>query len=182
MNLSLLVVAVLAAVDPARVRLAVRTSVPGVPAATMAAGAALALGALGTLAIAGDALLSWLSVRPESWRIAAGIVMGFTGVHRLLTGMPDAEPTLSDRMVAVVPVGFPILFTPAAVVLAVSGGVDVGAVATVVAFAAALGIAGALSVAGTSSPDRLWLAASRLSGGILVVAAVAAIISGIADI
>lgn len=181
MSLPLFVLAVFAAVDPARVRLAVRSSAAGVSAATLVAGVALALGALGALAIAGDALLSWLSIRAESWRIAAGIVIGFTGVHRLLTGMPPAEPALSERTAAVVPIAFPILFTPAAAVLAVSGGVDVGVIATGVAFAATMAVAGALSMAATSHA-RLWLTASRFSGAVLVIAAVAAIISGIADI
>jgi small neutral amino acid transporter SnatA (MarC family) len=175
----MLFVAVLAAVDPAGARLAARRSGVDLPGAILG-GAVIVLVAAGVLAGAGDAIVDWLSVRPESWRIAAGIVAGFTGVRRLVSGLPPAEPR-TERVPALVPMAFPIMFTPTVATLAVAGGVDVGVAITAAAFAVGLALAAAAGVV-AGGGDRLWLAASRFFGAVLVVAAVALVISGIADI
>jgi len=182
MTATLFFLAAIAAADPARFRLAVHASGVAQPSAVLG-GAGIALVVTVGAALAGESVINWLSVSPESWRIAAGIVAGFTGVRRLVGGPPVAEPTLGSVPAAVIPAAFPILVTPVVLMLAVTGGVDLGFGNVVTGFGAALILgAAAAALVPDDGESRLWLAGSRFLAAILVLVAVVSIISGIADI
>lgn len=181
MTATLLLVAAIAAVDPARFRLAVRASGVAKTSAILG-GAGVAMVVVTGAALAGDSVLGWLSVRPESWRIAAGIVAGFTGVRRLVGGTPAAEPTLASVPAALIPAAFPMLVTPVVLMLAIAGGVDTGAGSVIAGFSAALVLGAAAAAVPGEAGSRLWVAGSRFSAAVLVLAAVVMIISGIADV
>jgi small neutral amino acid transporter SnatA (MarC family) len=181
MTATLLFITAIAAVAPARFRLAVRASRVAVLGRVFG-GALITLAVVAGVALAGDSILDWLSVRSESWRIAAGIVAGFTGVRRLLSGLPQPEPVLDRVPAALVPVAFPMLITPVVVTVALAGGVDLGVGNTVISFTVALGLAAATAAVPGERTSTLWLGASRFAAAVLIVVAVALIISGIADI
>ena len=105
-------------------------------------GAALAAGLL-----AGP-LLDALDVSAPAARIGVGIVGGVAGLVRMVRRPPSPEPALAGRKAAIVPVAVPLFATPAALLLAIGAGADLGlaviAVAAVVAIAVLVAVTAAL--------------------------------------
>ncbi len=183
MNLAMMVVAFVAAVNPFRVR-------PGLPQdgdrarpRVLAAGCALVFG-LGVAAVAAaPSLLDALDVSPETFRLAAGFVMAVAAGWVLWFPHRGDEPELGGLAAAVVPVAFPLLLSPELVVLTISAGADEDAAAALAALAVALVAVlavGAIPQRGVT--EAVLRAGSRLAAAGLMVAAVVLIVSGIRDV
>jgi small neutral amino acid transporter SnatA (MarC family) len=164
-SFAFLVAGFLATANAGRVALAVEACRPAQRAFAAALLAAVAIVIGGTLLA--DPLLDWLSISPESFRIAAAIVVGAAGVRTLVWPRATSGPFVA------------VLVTPELTVLSLSFGAD-EAVGKVLA-AAALGLLPALLAyrarrAGTSALAAQFLAA------LAVVVAVALCVSGIRDV
>lgn len=154
MNFAFLVAAFVATVNGPRVRLAHPERGLFLPA----------LGALGLAAAAiafAEELLEALAISPESFRIAAGLVLAVAGLRTLVRPVPGRAPALAAA------------FTPELAVLAVSAGAD-DATGRAVA-AAAVGVVLVLA------PVRA-VPAARFLAALQVVVAVALVVGGIRDV
>lgn len=132
-------------------------------------------------------LLDLLGVAAPSFDIAAGIVMLAGAWRPLLRGRAVEESTTSlldttDRA-ALIPLGVPLLATPAALAAAISHGGRVGEGETIVV---ALVVAGVAALAMGAEPLLQWRhrqavagVLARLTGGFLVFIAVALIVDGV---
>ena len=171
MSFGLLLVAFLGAVNPCRARLAL-------PARreVVALGALAALAVAAALAAAGSAALDALDVSPESFRLAAGLVLAVEGARALVWPRPATEPELPGLGAALIPVAFPTLLQPGVVVLALAAGGDGVEASAIGALALALVLAAVLP-AGALLP-----AGARLLGALEIVAGAALAISAIGDV
>jgi small neutral amino acid transporter SnatA (MarC family) len=143
------------------------------------AGAAIALALFAVAAAAGQRLLDFLVVAPETFRIAAGIVMAISGgmaVLGLRTFEGDPEPGWRGGLF---PLAMPLMASPAALVAAISYGVDDGASKTLNAMLVPLAVATALVALRVERWQTASSAISRLLGALLVVVAVGLIIEGV---
>ena len=175
MSLGFLVLAFVAVVNPARARL-------GVPDEACSGKRGTELAALGSLAgfavaaalVAPAAeILAAIDVSPESFRLAAGLVLCVEGAWTLIRPGPAPEPALPGRLAALVPVAFPLLITPGLVVLALSAGADSSTAEVLGALAVAFLVAVVVAVVRVGQ-----LAAFALTGGARLLAA-AEIVAGV---
>lgn len=178
MSFAFLVFALVAAVNPCRLRLVL----PGRREA-VALGAVLALAAVAALAAAGGALLDALDVSPESFRLAAAVILALEGARSLVLARPAAEPELGGLGAALVPVAFPLLLSPGVVALAIAAGGDDAELQAL----GALGIALAAVLALTWAPrglraDALLAAGGRLLGALEIAAGVALAVGALRDV
>jgi hypothetical protein len=131
---------------------------------------AIAVAAGAVLIVAGvyaaDPLLDALDISPESWRIAAAVVLAATAIRTIIW------PAASGPFAAV-------LITPELAAVSVSFGADESA-ATVLA-AAALALIPALLAARARRPETSALAAQFLAA-LQIVVAIALAVSGIRDV
>ncbi len=175
--------AFVAAVNPARIR-------PGLPEdGGRARPLPLALGSAAVLAAAAagvylaEPLLDALDVSPETFRLAAGLVMAVAAGWVLWFPHRGPEPAMAGLGAALVPVAFPLLVSPEVFVLAISAGADEPAPAVLGALAAALVAVNALGAVPRRGPaDTLLRGVARLTAALLMVAALALIVSGIRDV
>lgn len=173
------VLSLAAALDPIRSTMACRAPAPG-RRRVVAAGTAVTALVLIAVAAFGDAILSGLDITEESWRIAAGIVVGLAGVRTMMWPPPSPLPLDGYRR-AIVPFAFPLLIKPEVAVLAVLYGATESmalTAAAILAAAALVGAAAAVPIGG----GPVSVASSRLLGAALIVAAVALIVAGIRDV
>jgi small neutral amino acid transporter SnatA (MarC family) len=170
--------ALVAAVNPCRLRLALPDRTGAV-----VLGALLALGAVAAIAALGGALLDALDVSPESFRLGAALVLALEGARALVLPRPGAEPELPGLRAAVVPVAFPLLLSPGVVALAVAaGGGDVEP-ELLAALALALALALAVTLVGRSArSDALLAAGGRLLGALEIAAGIALAVGAIRDV
>ncbi len=144
-----LLLAFAAAVNPCRTRLALPAS-----RAAVALGSLIALAAGAALGGCGSVLLDALDVSPESFRLAAGLVLALEGLRALVVPRPAEEPELAGLGAALVPVAFPILLQPGVVVLALAAGGDGVAGEAVGALAVALLLVGLAGVSRSGPAGR----------------------------
>jgi small neutral amino acid transporter SnatA (MarC family) len=164
-SFGLLVAGFLATTNAGRVALAAGASRPGPRGLAAAVLIGLALAAGG--ALAAEPLLDALSISPESFRIAAGMVLAATAFRTLVA--PHAEPG---------PFGA-VLVTPELACMAIAAGATEPAGKVLAAAAVSL-IASALAY---RPPGRETSAlAARLLAALQVVVAVALAVSGIRDV
>jgi hypothetical protein len=136
----LLVAALVAAVNPLRAALGVPLRARRARTGLAALGGLAAVAAYAAGAAVAAGLLDVLDINEPVARLAAGIAIGVAGIADLVRGRPSPEPALPGRWAALVPVAVPFVLRPAAAVLVLSAGADLGAQATVLgaALAAAL--------------------------------------------
>lgn len=164
MSFAFLIAGFLGATNAGRVALAVvarRSGARGLGIA-VAAGAALIVAGV----LVADPLLDWLDISPESWRIAAAVVLAATAIRTIIW------PAASGPLAAV-------LITPELAALSVSFGVDEphGRVFA----AAAVALLPALLAARARRRETGALAAQFLAA-LQIVVAVALAVSGIRDV
>ena len=146
-------------------------------------GSLAALGIGAALCLSGDAVLDALAISPESFRLAAALVLTVEGVRALLAGSPRPAPALPGLRAALVPVAFPLLLQPGVVVLALAaGGDDVAGTAIGALAVALLAVVGASLLAGGQRADALLLAGGRLLGALEIVAGAALAVDAIRDV
>jgi small neutral amino acid transporter SnatA (MarC family) len=167
-----------AAVNPCRVRLAVPER-----RAAVALGALLALGTAAAVAAVGGAFLDTLDISPESFRLAAAVVLALEGARTLVLPRPGTEPELGGLGAALVPVAFPLLLTPGVVALALAAGGDEIAAEAVGALALAFGsVLAASLVPRGDRADALLAAGCRLLGAAEIAAGIALAVDALRDV
>jgi hypothetical protein len=164
-SFAFLIAGFLATANAGRVALAVEACRPGQRARVAALLAAVVVVGGGTFLA--DPLLDALSISPESFRIAAAIVVGAAGVRTLVWPRATSGPFGA------------VLVTPELTTLALSFGADEPA-AKVLA-AAALGLLPALLAFRARRAETSALAAQFLAA-LAVVVAIALAVSGIRDV
>ncbi len=173
-----------AAVNPASVALAMAAA-PGPSAGGRRTAAMVGIVAAGALlavaALASDGLLDLLDVAPETFRIAAGIVMVTAAVRALWSPGEGARDVAPGWRGGLFPLGIPLLAGPATVVAVMSYGVDEGTGLALGALAPAVFIATAMFLAGGGrrAPQDALRAMAVLTGALLVVAGAGLIVEGV---
>jgi small neutral amino acid transporter SnatA (MarC family) len=177
-SFGLLLFAFAAAANPCRTRLAL----PGSRAA-LALGSLIAVAVGAALVAVGGVLLDALDVSPESFRLAAGLVLTLEGLRALVQPRPAAEPELPGLGAALVPVAFPLLLQPGVVVLALAaGGDDVGgeAIGALAVSVLLVALAGAWPIGARG--EALFAAGARLVGALEIAAGAALAVDAIRDV
>jgi small neutral amino acid transporter SnatA (MarC family) len=184
MNGILLGVAYVAAVNPLRTRLGLpEDDRRRVRFGVAAAGSILALAGVWALAAGSGPVLDLLEVSPETFRLAAGIVLAVAAIVTLLRPRPPAEPELPGLWSAVWPAFYPRLLSAEVVALALTTGTKEGAAASVAAAGVALAATVLLGrVRRTGFADRVLVNLGRLVTVLLVIAALYLIVDGIRDV
>ena len=178
-----LVVVFLVAVNPASVALAMARlgstggARTGWRTPTVAAAAALAVYAVA----AGFAqpLLDFLEVAPESFRLAAGVVLAGAGVSAIWLGAPPHGDQDGGGQGAFFPVAIGLMAGPAGLTAAVSYGADEGFGSTFGAAAIAVVITGCLLAARPARGRPALDPIARVTGALLVAIAAGLATSGI---
>jgi multiple antibiotic resistance protein len=164
----------IAAVNPPAVVLALERR----DAKAAALGGAVAAVLVLLAALLGEDLLAALDIEPESFRIAAAIVMAISGCAALLR-LRTAAPAPAGWQAGIFPLAVPLLGGPAVLVAAVSYGVDEGAGPALAAALPVIAVAAAL----TLYPVARWRPAAdglaRILGALLVVVAAGLAIDGV---
>jgi small neutral amino acid transporter SnatA (MarC family) len=183
MTVSLLLAAVVAAVNPLRVRAALPDRAPAVVAAL---GALVTWVALLPAAALASSVLDVVSVAPSTMRMGVGVVLLLQGAVGVVTGAPGAEPALAGRRAALVPVAFPVTLTPGLALLVVAASVDRSAPVALAALAGGLVLLPVLAVVwprpAPPARARALDAAGRLLAGGLVAVGVALLVDGLFDL
>lgn len=162
MSLGFLVAAFLAVTNAGRVGVA-RLDAPHSPVLPLVAGFVLVAAA----AVLAGELLDLLAISPESFRIAAGLVLAATGLWALVGPLTHTGPFVAA------------LVTPELALLAVSAGADEPTVEVLAAAALALVVVALACVA----PRRdLLVPAARFLAALQVIVAVALVVSGVRDV
>lgn len=177
MNAWLAVFAIAAAVNPfaaaASLSGAPRPPLPAMLAAGAAAGAAYALAG----AFAGS-ILDALSIEPESFLVAAGVILAASGAAILVFGAPAYRPAWRSALEGLVPLALPLLIAPAGLAAVIVVSVRESAV-----LAAGAGLASAAAgIALCAAPRRprgLFDALGRFSAAFAVAAAASFAVDGI---
>ena len=165
MSFGFAVAALLATTNAGRVGLASQAIRPRPPNVAVAMLAGLVLISLG--AVFADELLDALTINPESFRIAAGIVLFVTGVRPLVWPQAPAGPFAA------------VLVTPELACLAISLGADEGVGRVLGATAVALAVAAAATLVRRREPAAL---ATQFLAALQLIVAVALVISGLRDV
>ncbi|MGH8836133.1 MAG: hypothetical protein ACRDWG_14225 [Actinomycetes bacterium] len=180
---SLLIVALVTAVNPARAAFGVPRrdrSTPDAPGLA-ALGGLIALGGVLVAALLANLYFDATGVSEAALRIGAGVVGGVAGVVALVRRPPSPEPALPGWRAALVPVAVPLLASPAVVMLAVSAYADRGTlvVAGAVAIAIVVLIALVRGVPPDGSSGRILRWIGALTGALLTVSATLLVIDGL---
>src|SRR5262245_4656539 len=180
---ALLVVALVAAVNPARAAFGVPRqdrSTPG-PPSLAALGGLIALAGVLLAAVLGAWFFDAIGISDPALRIAAGIVGGVGGILALVRRPPSPEPALPGWRAALVPIAVPLLASPAVVMLAVSAFADRGALlvagALAIAVVALIALVASVRPDGSSGRILRWIGA--LTGALLVVSATLLVLNGL---
>lgn len=174
-------IAYLAAVNPPRLRLGLPERNGRARFGPLAVGTGLVFAVAAALALTAVTALEWFQITPESWRMATGIIVGLVGARVLVAPQRAEEPVLDGWGAALVPIAFPLLFTPQLAVLAVlfggteSKSVAVGTLAVALIIAVAVGMM-------RRTREALWLASARFFGALLIIVAVLEVVEGIRDV
>ncbi|MCC6383281.1 MAG: hypothetical protein IT304_12310 [Dehalococcoidia bacterium] len=173
-----LLVVFLAAINPAGVAFVAAAWTPERGRRVVLATGGLLAEALVLAAVFGaDGLLDFLEVAPESFRLAAGIVLLVVGVQ-VLWGLTPSAAAGAGLSAGLFPFAIPLLAGPATLAAAVSHSVDDGEGVTLAAAGLALAVALALALQAPAAP-RVLDGLSRLTGGLLVVVAAGLMVSGV---
>jgi len=183
MNSILLIVAALAALNPARTRLGMPEAGRRVRWLPVVAGTLAGLGAAVGLAAVSGPFLDALEVNPETFRIAAGLVLAVAGLRSIVWPQPAEEPELGGWRAGLWPVAFPRVLSPEVAALALTAGSIEGVGATTAALAVAGGalvILGFVPRRGVADGVLRW--AGAVLAVLLVVVAAFVMIDGIRDV
>jgi small neutral amino acid transporter SnatA (MarC family) len=170
--------AMIAAVNPARVAVALAATPGRVRRRPLLVGTTAAGAALIVIGAFGSQLLDLLDLSDETWRIAAGAVAVLAGARRMVFDTAAVPPLTAPRH-GVVPVAFPVLLVPEVVVVTVLVGATEGVGTALLGAAVGLGPVLAVGRAGDSVVIR---GAVRLLAALLVVAGVGLVVAGIRDV
>jgi len=170
-----------AVVNPARVRLLLGSRQAGIRSRAAFGGSLAAVGLAAALAALGSPLIDALDVAPETFRIATAMVITLTGLVVIAAPIGTPEKLRGEPVDMAVPVLYPLLAGPGAVLTWLSLGVDEGVWPTAGAAAAAGAVTAIL--AGLPLGRRSgWAAAARLLATVVVLLGVALVIDGVREV
>ena len=178
-----LVVVFLAAINPAAVAMSMAAN--GARAAgrgrwQIPAGGAVVAAVLYAAAVFGaEPLLDWLKVEPESFRVAAGVVMATAGVYTVWSGRLGDYSEVAGMEASLFPLGLPRLAGPAGLIAAVGYSVDDGTATTLGAAGVAVIGAAALVAWRPAKAAAALDGLARVTGALLVAMAAGLIVSGV---
>ena len=172
-----------AVANPFRWRLSLPERDGRVRGQPLALGVALLVGVAAPISAAAGSVLDWLDISPETWRIAAGVVVVGAGLWVLAFPRRRDEPELAGMGAGVVPVFFPVLLAPELYVLLKSTGADETVGFTLASLAIPIGALAVLTLQRrTPVSESVMTAMSRILAALAVVVGLALIISGIRDV
>jgi hypothetical protein len=160
-----LVAAFLATTNAGRVALARGPSRP--PSRTLALALLVGFGVVAAAAVFADDLLEALSISPESFRIAAGLVLAAAGVRTIVWPRPAAGPFAA------------VLVTPELACLVIRFGADEPTGRVLGAAAIALPV---VAVAAVMRPREPTAVAAQFLAALQLVVAIALVVSGVRDV
>ncbi len=162
--------------------LRISTLTPTVSGRDRLVGVGVAAGLAVVVALLAEPVFEAGDVSPETFRIAAGLIVAAVAVRRLILGGGAPYTEVPTRWSGLVPVGFPVAISPELVAWAGSRGVDDLGAALVGILVAALVAAVSSQVSVSGANARLGDAWIRLSGAGLGAVAVVLIIDGIRSV
>jgi small neutral amino acid transporter SnatA (MarC family) len=176
----LLVVAMVAAVNPFRSRVGLREAIP-LPG--LVVGAAVGIGGVALLAAVAASLLDALQITPETFLIAAGLVAIIAGARTIFFPRPRVEPVLSGWREGLWPIAYPRILSPEVMALSL-GLVSQRGLAPLVAAASGGVVALALltRIPLNERTTRLLTALGTALAMLFVVVGVWMMIEGIRDV
>jgi small neutral amino acid transporter SnatA (MarC family) len=177
----LILLAYVAAVNPARIRQALPETDGRGRIQPLLLGALIVVALTAGLVAAATSILDALDITDETWRIGSGIVVGLVGIVTVVLPSAGDEPVLDGWAASIVPVAFPLLITPQLVALAVVFGATESFGLAFVMAVVAIGAGVATGLMRVAHPS-LWRATSRLLGALLVIVAIALVVEGIRDV
>jgi len=179
----LLLVAVVAAVNPCRARGALpESSAARVRPIPLVVGGALLILTVAGLAWWSGPLLDSLQITSETFKIAAGFVAVLAAGYAFVVAVPAPEPELTGWRAGIWPVWYPRLLGPEVMFLAVTAGTGSGVMATTAASAAAVAALGALAPVRGPVARRVLVWLGRLFAAALVLAGIWLTVDGIRDV
>jgi multiple antibiotic resistance protein len=178
-----LLVAFFAAVNPAAVAMA--TMAKGGEEdqrhswviAAIGAGVAMVLFLIAVLV--SESLLGWLQIEPETFRVAAGIVMAVCGAYTVWFGRWGQHSEEVGWFAGVFPLGLPLLAGPAGLIAALSYSVDKGEGRTLGAVAVVVVIGAILVALRPRNSAPALDAIARITGALLIAIAAGLVVSGV---
>lgn len=180
MSPALVVVALFTAVNPF---VAAGAAGPrAVPLRVVLSSAALSVAAYSLLAAFAGDLIRWLEVEPESFRLAAGIVMAVSGAAAIVVGAPHRTVDWHHPLADLFPLGVPLLLSPAGMAAVVATASSEGAPITVGGVLAVVAAAVLLLLLRAGRAGHAMDGLARLSGASLVAIAVAFALDGIRSV
>lgn len=181
MNSLLVIVAYLAALNPARTRLGLPEEGPSVDWGRTLAGVILGVAALIGVSAGAGFVLDRLEISPETFRIAAGFVLVIAAAWMLFVAVPRQEPVARGWAGAVWPVAYPRVVSPETLTVALTVGASEGveSLAPLVAGAALLVLG---LVPNTPLRGRVLAATGRVIAAVLVVVGIWLAIQGVREV
>ncbi len=181
MNTISLVTLGIAVVNAPSVRLRLGARAAGVRSRAALGGGVVAMVAAVLLGLVAHPLIDGLDVAPETFRVAAAMIVTLSGLVVIASPAPSPEHLSGRRSDFLVPVAYPLLLGPGPVLAWLVVGVDHGVWRTAVA--AGLGSAVAVICAGLPEGRRSgWVGAARLLAAVVVVLGVAMVIDGVREV
>ncbi|MEP7215571.1 MAG: MarC family protein [Anaerolineaceae bacterium] len=147
-----------------------------------AIGVAIAAVVYGAAAFGAKQVLDGLDIEPESFRVAAGIVMAAVGTFVIWRGAPDYSAASGGLSAAVFPLALPLLVSPAGLVAVVTYGADDGGGKTFGALVVSLAIAAVLLILRPRPGLPALDAVARITGTLLVVVAAGLVVDGVRSV
>lgn len=184
MNGLLAVAAFVAALNPPRTRLGLPEEANRrIRFVTTTAGVLIGIAILTGIAVAGEPALDALEVSPETFRIAAGLVLVIAAAWMLYRSSPPDEPLAPGRLAALWPVAYPRVVSPESLALSITVGASDGLGGVLPGLAVASGALLLLGAVPTTMIVRRLLAATgRILAVVLVVAGVWLILQGVREV
>ena len=142
-------------------------------------GVAVALALYLAAALGAETWLEALDVAPETFRLAAGLVMVVAGGYAVWRGRVAAGAGEGGWLAGISPLGVPLLASPAGLVAAISHGADDGEGKTLAAALVVIALAGVLAFLAPRRGGAALDAAARLLGALLIVLAAGLAVDGV---
>lgn len=152
---------------------------PRIPWVTALTGAAIATAMFVVAVLGSSSLLDWLQIEPETFRVAAGIVMAIGGAYTIWFGRWGSHADQRGRLAAIFPLGLPLLAGPAGLIAALSYSVDSGAGQTLAAVIVSVALGAVLVAVRPQRTSPALDAVARITGALLVAIAAGLVVSGI---
>ena len=177
----LLVVAMVAAVNPFRTRVGLRADRIPIPATVV--GVVAGITGVAAIAALAASLLDLLQITPETFLIAAGLVAIIAGGRTFFAPGPFEEPVLTGWREGLWPIAFPRILSPEVIALALGLASQNGVGPLVAAAAAGVVVLAVLSRIRVSERGaRLLTALGVVLAMLLVVVGIWMMIEGIRDV